>query len=190
MNIIVLLILLFAPPPQPVHVDGPALVMAARQQVGVTNSYDGRYRKLAYPGGDVELNTGVCSDVVVRSFRELGVDLQKAVHEDMQKDFRAYPQSWKQRRPDANIDHRRVLNLMKFFERAGKSKSISSSGGDYVPGDIVAWDLGNRVTHIGIISDKKATFTRTPLVIHNIGAGVQEEDVLFSHKIIGHYRYF
>jgi len=189
MNTLILLLLLFAPP-NPFRVDGPALVTAAREQVGTTTSYDSRYRTLAYPGGDVEQKTGVCSDVVVRSFRRLGVDLQKAVHEDMQRDFRAYPQNWKLRGPDANIDHRRVLNLMTFFRRAGKNKSISTNRDDYLPGDIVAWDLGNRVTHIGIVSDKKTTFTRTPLIIHNIGAGVKEEDVLFSYKIIGHYRYF
>jgi uncharacterized protein YijF (DUF1287 family) len=188
MNILILAVLLFAP--QPARVDGPALVIAAREQVGVTTSYDSRYRKIAYPGGDVEPTTGVCSDVVIRSFRKLGIDLQRSVHEDMQQDFRAYPQSWGLRGPDTNIDHRRVPNLMKFFDRIGKSRPISSSSADYLPGDIVAWNLGGGVTHIGVVSDKKTMISRTPLIIHNIGAGVKEEDVLFSYKIIGHYRYF
>lgn len=187
MSVLALFLLVFAAP-QPVRIDGPALVTAARQQIGVTVSYDGRYRTLAYPGGDVEQRTGVCSDVLVRSFRQLGLDLQKAVHEDMTKDFRAYPQNWGLRGPDTNIDHRRVLNLMKFFQRAGKSQPITDRDRDYLPGDIVAWDLGDHVTHIGIVSDKK--FIGTPLIIHNIGAGVREENVLFTYKIIGHYRYF
>ena len=165
------------------------IVDAARQQIGVTTNYDPAYTKLNYPGGDVPLRTGVCSDVVVRALRGVGVDLQKELHEDMQKDFSAYPQRWGLKAPDKNIDHRRVPNLMHYFERHYiwlQEKLTKPYGVTYRAGDLVAWDLGGGVTHIGIVSDKRSG--DIPLIIHNIGSGTKEEDILFEYKVIGHYR--
>jgi uncharacterized protein YijF (DUF1287 family) len=127
---------------------------------------------------------------LVRAFRDLHVDLQKEVHEDMRSDFMAYPRRWGLKAPDSNIDHRRVPNLMTYFSRKGKALPISSNANDYVPGDIVAWALGGGVTHIGIVSDEKVFLREHCKIIHNIGYGVKEEDILFRFKIIGHYRYF
>ncbi len=163
------------------------LVAAARSQVGVTVSYDPAYRRLDYPGGDVPKITGVCADVVVRAFRAQGIDLQKEVHEDMRAHFAAYPQKWGLRQPDANIDHRRVLNLMSYFQRRGYGVAADRKPESYAAGDVVAWDLGRGVTHIGIVSDRKSP-SGTALMLHNIGQGTQEEDVLFKFRIIGHYR--
>ena len=165
------------------------IVEAARQQVGVTTNYDPSYAKLKYPGGDVPLRTGVCSDVVVRTLRAVGIDLQKELHEDMGRNFSAYPQRWGLKAPDQNIDHRRVPNLMHYFERRYiwlQEKLTKPYVAVYRPGDIVAWDLGGGVTHIGIVSDKKSG--ETPLIIHNIGSGTKEEDILFNYQVIGHYR--
>jgi len=163
------------------------LVLSARKQIGVTRSYDPAYRELAYPGGDVPRNTGVCTDVIIRALREQSVDLQKAVHEDMERDFKAYPRKWQLTKPDANIDHRRVPNLMTYFQHRGWVQAGSDKPGHFAPGDVVAWDLGQGTTHIGIVSDRR-TSTGVPLVIHNIGHGTQEEDALFQFKVIGHYR--
>jgi uncharacterized protein YijF (DUF1287 family) len=163
------------------------LVASARSQIGVTLSYDPAYRRLDYPGGDVPKSTGVCSDVVVRALREQGVDLQKELHEDMQRDFSAYPKRWGLKKPDANIDHRRVPNLMTYFRRKGLIVPGSERPEQFAAGDIVAWDLGGGVTHIGIVSDRRSP-KKAPLVIHNIGRGVQEENILFQYEIIGHYR--
>lgn len=166
------------------------LVLAARQQVGVTVIYDGSYRKLKYPGGDVPMERGVCTDVIVRALRVArSADLQKLVHEDMRAHFDAYPNQrrWGLSKPDPNIDHRRVPNLMKYFERAGYGQPLSREPAGYLPGDLVAWNLGGAITHIGVISDRKAA-NGVPLVIHNIGAGAREEDILFRYAIIGHYR--
>ncbi len=161
---------------------------AARAQIGVTTGYDPAYRKLAYPGGDVPAATGVCCDVVIRALRRAhAFDLQQAVHEDMRAAFSAYPQNWGLKKPDANIDHRRVPNLRTFFRRRGWSLKVSASATDYRPGDIVTWELGNGLVHIGIVSDQRAQ-SGTPLAIHNIGRGAQEEDVLFAWTITGHYR--
>lgn len=164
-----------------------ALVTAARQQVGVTLSYDPSYRRLSYPNGDVPLTTGVCTDVVIRALRQQGLDLQQAVHQDMRANFRLYPKNWGLSRPDSNIDHRRVPNLMTWFKRQGWSLPLGQDAERYRPGDIVTWDLGGGLTHIGIISDRQAG-SGVPLVLHNIGRGTQEEDILFSFKITGHYR--
>lgn len=166
------------------------LVAAARRQVGVTTIYDGSYQLLDYPGGDVPIQRGVCTDVVVRALRTArSLDLQVLVHEDMRAHFSAYPalRRWNHREPDANIDHRRVPNLMVYFERAGYGQPVTQSAADYLPGDIVAWNLGGGVLHIGIVSDRRAV-TGIPLVIHNIGSGAREEDILLRYTIIGHYR--
>lgn len=166
------------------------LVDAARRQVGVTTVYDGSYRVLAYPGGDVSPERGVCTDVVIRALRESrSLDLQQRVHEDMRADFAAYPsrQRWGLTRPDRNIDHRRVPNLQVYFRRAGHARIVSRDPAAYLPGDLVTWDLGGGVPHIGIVSDRREP-GGNPLVIHNIGAGTREEDILFRYTIIGHYR--
>lgn len=166
---------------------GARIVLAARQQIGVTKEYDPAYAGLRYPGGDVPLHTGVCSDVVVRALRQLGLDLQKEVHEDMRKNFSAYPKKWGLKAPDKNIDHRRVPNLMRYFERHHFTMSEKLDAREtYRPGDIVAWDLGKGVLHTGIVSDKATG--RIPLIIHNIGSGTKEEDILFQYRVIGHYR--
>lgn len=172
---------------QETTVIGPRIVAAARQQIGVTKEYDPAYVALSYPGGDVPLRTGVCSDVVVRALRQVGLDLQKEVHEDMRRNFSAYPQRRGLRGPDKNIDHRRVPNLMRYFERQQIEMSEKLKLPEtYRPGDIVAWDLGRGVLHIGIVSDRNAG--RTPLIFHNIGSGTREEDILFQYRVIGHYR--
>lgn len=166
----------------------PALVAAARRQVGTTLLYDPAYMEIPYPGGDVPTDRGVCTDVVVRALRANGLDLQQAIHEDMRAHFAGYPQSWGSSGPDSNIDHRRVPNQMRWFERQDWSRPVSATAGDYAPGDIVAWKLsGSGVLHIGIVSDRKA-HDGTPLILHNIGSGTQEENLLFAHAIIGHYR--
>jgi uncharacterized protein YijF (DUF1287 family) len=147
------------------------------------------YVQIAYPNGDVPANTGVCTDVVIRAYRKLGIDLQKEVHEDMKANFDKYPKNWGLSQPDKNIDHRRVPNLMTFFTRYGTVKTISQNPNDYKSGDIVCWDLGNGITHIGIVSNKKSEDKQRYLIIHNIGAGQVLEDCLFKFKIIGHYSY-
>lgn len=163
---------------------------AARSQIGVTTTYDPAYSRMAYPMGDVPLERGVCSDVVIRAYRKVGIDLQKLVHQDMRGHFSTYPKIWGLKKPDSNIDHRRVPNLEVFFKRQGKALNLPQVSDSYQPGDIVSWRLDNGLAHIGIISDKKSMFGSRPLVIHNIGQGTQEEDVLFSWKIVGHYRWF
>jgi uncharacterized protein len=158
-------------------------------QTKVTRSYDPSYVRLAYPGGDVPMTTGVCTDVVIRAWRSIGVDLQQEVHKDMSRNFALYPKLWGLKAPDPNIDHRRVPNLMTWFKRQGKSIAISRNGRDYLPGDIVTWDLGGGQQHIGIVSNIRTPSDRLPIV-HNIGAGTKVEDILFNWQIIGHYRYF
>ena len=164
------------------------LVRAARAQIGVTTRYDGAYRRIRYPMGDVPAQAGVCTDVVVRAWRAQGVDLQQLVHEDMRRAWSAYPKLWGLKRPDTNIDHRRVPNLAVFFRRRGQSLPASRQPGDYQPGDMVTWMLPGNLPHIGIISDRKSA-SGTPLVIHNVGAGTQEEDALLRWPVTGHYRY-
>jgi uncharacterized protein len=151
--------------------------------------YDPTYFTIPYPNGDVPKGKGVCTDVVIRAYRKLGIDLQKLVHEDMKANFKAYPQRWGLKGPDKNIDHRRVPNLMTFFTRKGTTLKTSTVPSDYQPGDIVCWDLGNGILHIGIVSKKKSNDNKRYLIIHNIGAGQVLEDCLFQFKIIGHYRY-
>ncbi|HKG59461.1 MAG TPA: DUF1287 domain-containing protein [Pyrinomonadaceae bacterium] len=159
-------------------------------QAGVTTSYDPSYVGLAYPGGDVPEQTGVCSDVVVRAFRKAGIDLQKEIHEDMKAARSDYPAKWGANNPDPNIDQRRVLNLMAYFRRKGKSLPISDSATDYQPGDIVAWDLTSGIDHIGIVTNMLSDSGDRYLIVHNIGAGTRVEDVLFDWTIKGHYRFF
>jgi uncharacterized protein YijF (DUF1287 family) len=151
--------------------------------------YDPSYFSIAYPNGDVPSHKGVCTDVVIRAYRKFGVDLQKLIHEDMAANFSIYPNNWELTRTDKNIDHRRVPNQMKFFERFGKVLKVTNNPNDYLPGDIVCWNLGGAVTHIGIVSNKKSRDGKRYLIIHNIGAGQVLEDCLFDFKIIGHYRY-
>ena len=173
---------------QAATIDSAKLVQAARSQVGVTLGYDPVYRRLDYPGGDVPLATGVCTDVLIRALRQQGLDLQKSVHEDMREHFSAYPRNWGLQRPDRNIDHRRVPNLMTWFKRQGMALNVSDKPADYRAGDVVTWDLGRGLTHIGIVSDRTSP-AGVPLVLHNIGRGTQEEDILFGFSITGHYRF-
>lgn len=151
--------------------------------------YDPQYFSISYPNGDVPAGKGVCTDVVIRAYRKLGIDLQKEVHEDMKANFGLYPKNWGLKTTDKNIDHRRVPNLMKFFSRFGTEKPITTNASDYAPGDIVAWNLTGSVTHIGIVVDKKSPDGKRYMIVHNIGFGQVMDDVLFEYKIIGHYRY-
>lgn len=151
--------------------------------------YDPSYFKIAYPNGDVPADKGVCTDVIIRAYRKMGIDLQKEVHLDMQAHFSLYPQKWGLKHTDPNIDHRRVPNLMTFFSRKGTTLKITDKAEDYQPGDIVCWNLGGGITHIGIVSKKTTRDGKRHLIIHNIGAGQVLEDCLFTYKIIGHYRY-
>lgn len=163
----------------------------AIEQTKTTTGYTQDYFSIPYPNGDVPPETGACTDVVIRAFRNAGVDLQKEVHEDMRANFRAYPQRWGLTRTDTNIDHRRVPNLQVFFERKRRSLPISTDRTDYQPGDVVSWDLnGKGLTHIGIVSHLKDKASGRPMIIHNIGSGTRLEDRLFEWKITGHFRYF
>jgi uncharacterized protein YijF (DUF1287 family) len=166
------------------------LMDGATEQVGITTSYDPSYQKLKYPNGDVPIETGVCSDVIVRAFRKSGTDLQKEVHEDMKSNFSSYPTKWGLSGTDANIDHRRVPNLQTYFARKGKEVATTGSADTFQPGDIVTWDLGGGVDHVGIVVNVWYKPSQRYLIVHNIGAGARMEDVLFAWKITGHYRYF
>jgi len=152
-------------------------------------TYDPSYLIITYPNGDIPANKGVCTDVVIRAYRKLGIDLQKEVHEDISANFKKYPQMWGLSGPDKNIDHRRVPNLMTFFTRKGQVKPISTNPADYLPGDIVCWYLGGGITHIGIVVNKKSAHGSRNLIVHNIGSGQVLADCLFQFKIIGHYYY-
>ena len=167
-----------------------ALVAAAIERTHHNITYNGAYYSLAYPGGDVPEHIGVCTDVVIRSYRQLGVDLQQQVHEDMKENFDAYPSKriWGLGAPDSNIDHRRVPHLQIFFSRHGQSLTVSRNAGDYKPGDLVTWLVGGNLPHIGIVTDRFSA-AGNPMVVHNIGAGPKLEDMLFDFKITGHYRY-
>jgi len=151
--------------------------------------YDPSYFSIAYPNGDIPKGKGVCTDVIIRAYRKMGIDLQKEVHEDMKSNFSHYPKNWGLKTTDKNIDHRRVPNLMRFFERNGVVRSITNDPNDYKPGDIVCWNLGGAITHIGIIIDQRSSDYKRYLIVHNIGAGQVIQDCLFDYKIIGHYRY-
>lgn len=166
----------------------PAIIHAARAQIGKTINYDPAYRALAYPNGDVAIEVGVCSDVIIRALRTAyGMDLQQLVHEDMKCAFGDYPQNWGLKRPDRNIDHRRVPNLSSYFKRRGYALPVSKNVQDFKPGDILVCTVPPNLPHIMIVSDRVNRIGR-PLVIHNIGAGVQEEDRLSEFPITGHFR--
>jgi len=189
MRPLILSLLLLLPAPAFADSGSEAIVTSARERTLADVRYDPKYVRLAYPGGDVPANTGVCTDVVVRTFRSaFGFDFQKAVHEDMRANFNAYPKNWGLKRPDKNIDHRRVPNLETFLRRKGTAVPITNNPEDYQPGDIVSWRLGGRISHIGIVSDKK-TADGTPLVIHNIGSGPVEDNILWIPKMTGHFRF-
>jgi uncharacterized protein len=162
---------------------------AAISLIDPTILYDGSYYEIDYPNGDVDPGKGVCTDVVIRAYRKLGIDLQKKVHEDMSANFSVYPTIWSRTEPDRNIDHRRVPNLMKFFSRHGQSLKITNDPANFLPGDIVAWNLFGGTNHIGVVVNNKSPDGKRHLVVHNIGRGQVAEDCLFSWKIIGHYRY-
>lgn len=166
-----------------------ALVSAAQDRTKAHVRYDGTYLRLDYPGGDVPAHIGVCTDVIIRSYRAaFGFDFQKAVHEDMRANFSAYPANWGLTRPDKNIDHRRVPNLEAFLTRQGASFGKSNDPSNFKPGDLVTWRINGRLPHIGIVSDK-TTLNGTPLIIHNIGAGPVEDDILFAYPMTGHFRF-
>lgn len=160
------------------------MVTDARQQIGKTLYYDPAYTALKYPMGDVPMIKGVCTDVIIRALRLQNIDLQQRIHEDMKKDFSAYPKKWGLKTTDRNIDHRRVPNIMTYFKR----QNYTVKNQQYLAGDIVTWDLGKGLVHIGILSDRKSVGSNTPLVIHNIGQGTQENNILHQFKMIGHYR--
>lgn len=165
------------------------VIAAAMEQTKQLVRYDGSYTRIPYPGGDVPADRGVCTDVVIRAYRAAGIDLQKEVHEDMRRAFASYPKNWGLARPDTNIDHRRVPNLRTFFKRNGASRPVTRNPSAYLPGDLVTWNLTSGVPHIGIVVDRKSVDGIRHLVVHNIGAGPQLEDVLFAWTVTGHYRY-
>ena len=168
------------------------LVAAAEERSHHAVRYDPAYVRIPYPGGDVPGDTGVCTDEVIRVYRAVGVDLQKEVHEDMEQNFSAYPRRWRwvSAHPDTNIDHRRVPNLMVFFGRKGETLANGQRSEDYAPGQLVTWDLGGGVAHIGIVVGQRSAMSGRYMVLHNIGQGPKIEDVLFRWKITGHYRYY
>lgn len=166
------------------------LVLAAFERTRDEVRYDGRYVQIGYPGGDVPARMGVCTDVLIRSYRAIGIDLQVLVHEDMRDNFDAYPALWGLTSTDRNIDHRRVPNLQAFFSRHGESLLISEDADNYHPGDIVTWMLPGNLPHIGIVVNKRSPNSGYHLIVHNIGSGPKAEDILFKYPITGHYRYF
>jgi uncharacterized protein YijF (DUF1287 family) len=151
--------------------------------------YDPSYYTINYPNGDIPKDKGVCTDVVIRAYRKVGIDLQKEVHEDMKKHFSKYPKNWGLSHTDKNIDHRRVPNLMVFFSRFGKVKPNSTFSTDYQKGDVVCWDLGRGIYHIGMVVNKFSSGDKNLMVVHNIGGGQVLDNCLFRFKIIGHYSY-
>ncbi|CAB1062209.1 Uncharacterized protein YijF [Olavius sp. associated proteobacterium Delta 1] len=166
------------------------LSQAAIERTQHVVRYDGKYRKISYPNGDVPDHLGVCTDVVIRSYRKLGIDLQKDVHEDMKENFNKYPKLWGLSKPDPNIDHRRVPNLQTLFKRKGTSLPVTKNPNDFVAGDIVSWMLPGNLPHIGIVIDSRSGDDNKPHIVHNIGSGPVIEDILFDYQITGHYRYY
>ncbi len=153
--------------------------------------YDPAYFSIKYPNGDIPANKGVCTDVIIRSYRRLGIDLQKEVHEDMKANFSKYPnlKKWSMKKTDTNIDHRRVPNLEIFFERKGTKLSVSENGEEYKTGEIVTWMINGKLPHIGIVTNKKSEDGKRNLIVHNVGGGQNLDDCLFDYKIVGHYKY-
>lgn len=166
------------------------IVEASRQRIPLGEIYDPGYYSMAYPGGDVPNDRGVCTDVVIRAYRHIGIDFQKLIHKDMRRNFASYPQLWRLASTDRNIDHRRVPNIETFLKRNGASLGVSDKATDYLPGDLVTWRLPGGLPHIGIVSDRTAPGSERPLILHNIGAGTAEDDILFAYQISGHFRYF
>ena len=164
------------------------LAKAAEQRATHQGIYDPSYVSISYPMGDVPAHTGVCTDVVIRSYRAVGVDLQERVHKDMKRNFRRYPKIWGLKRPDSNIDHRRVPNLETFLTRQGAALPISTDPAAFQAGDVVTWRLPGGRPHMGIVTTQKSS-SGVPLISHNIGAGPQVEDMLFDLKIHGHFRW-
>lgn len=185
---------LFGLPPNPslaspVEPWARKLIDAAEAQIGVTVTYDPAYVRLSYPGGDVPRERGVCTDVIIRAYRDaFDIDLQKLVHDDMREAFASYPKTWGMARPDRNIDHRRVPNLETYFRRAGLALPVTSRADDYAAGDLVSQRLPGNLPHIGIVASRRSS-AGTPLMVHNIGAGARVEDTLFSFDIVGHFRF-
>ena len=165
------------------------MIAAAVAQAGRPTRYDGSYRRIPYPGGDVPVDVGVCTDVVIRAYRAAGVDLQQRVNEDMARAFDAYPKTWGLQRPDSNIDHRRVPNLQAYFRRRGVQAVVTGDARDYAAGDLVTWMLPGNLPHIGLVTDRLSADGARPLIVHNIGNGPEIEDMLFAFTITGHYRY-
>lgn len=190
---LILIACLVSPQPVPAQETSQAfisrLISAALAQISQRVQYDGSYRRIPYPGGDVPSHLGVCTDVIIRAYRAVGVDLQERVHEDMKRAFAAYPKLWGLSRPDSNIDHRRVLNLQYYFRRRGSELRVSPTPGDYLPGDLVTWMLPGNLPHIGLVIDKRSADGLRPLIVHNIGNGPKLEDMLFRFPITRHYRY-
>ena len=160
----------------------PQIVQSAWNQIGKTLRYDPAYTKLTYPMGDVPISKGVCTDVIIRALRDQNIDLQELVHQDMSRNFSVYPKRWGLKQPDTNIDHRRAPNLMTYFTRQGWAVQDTN----YQAGDIVTWELKGNRPHIGIVSDRK--IGDRPLIIHNIGSGTREDDILYRYTITGHFR--
>ena len=178
--------------PTPAKTFGDQLSNAAISIIDPTIDYDPAYFSIEYPNGDVPKDKGVCTDVIIRSYRKLGIDLQKEVHEDMIKDFSAYPnlEKWGMTKTDTNIDHRRVPNLEIFFERNGQKLTVTQDPKDYKTGEIVTWLINNKLPHIGIVTSKKSSDGKRNLIVHNVGNGQVLQDCLFEYKIVGHYRYW
>ena len=190
-HITFLLVLFFTLPATVVATKSDEFIKAALERTKYHITYDGSYHAIKYPGGDVPSNIGVCTDVVIRSYRKTGVDLQELLHKDMKKNFSLYPSKkmWGLSRPDTNIDHRRVPNLQVFFIRNGQKLRPTKKAQDYTPGDLVTWMLPGNLPHIGIVTDQYNKNTGNPMIVHNIGQGPELEDMLFSYPITGHYRY-
>ena len=187
-----LLVLLFVclvsayPQQEPFYID---LVSAAVERTNFDVEYDASYYSIEFPNGDIPSNKGACTDVIIRAYRKLGIDLQSEVNQDMSDHFKLYPAIWGLKKPDPNIDHRRVSNLQVFFGRKGMTYDLSPDPDDYIPGDIVTWDLGGGIDHIGLISDQYNETGDRYLVVHNMGLGTVLQDILLKYQITGHYRY-
>lgn len=162
---------------------------AALSIIDASIAYTPDYISIKYPNGDVPASTGVCSDVIIRAYRKLGIDLQKEVHEDMKANFSKYPTKWGLKKTDTNIDHRRVPNLEVFFTRKGEKLTVSENANDYKVGEMVTWMIGDKLPHIGIVTNKRSTDGKRPLIVHNVGGGQVLEDCLFNYTLVGHFKY-